>query len=324
VPAFKPTYLIHGDDHARVAERRARLRALADADPGAGGAEVFEGDAVTPDLVANALCAMTFATGRRFLIVDGVERWKDKEVAERLAAVLRDLPAETTVAFFAREEGRAKAPAALREAVRAGGGDIALESTVKPWELAGWVREQGRRVGLELDSNAARALVTHVGERQARLARELETLVLEHGVGARLGAEEIDERAARSAQRKVWVLADLLVAGDSAAATRCYLDLRAQGERLPGMLYWMAKRMRDAVDVASRLEAGESPNEIKRSLRMPPKPADRFMADVRRGGDAASLRRALADLADLELDSRGGADLDEDTSALRAITQIAA
>jgi DNA polymerase-3 subunit delta len=30
VPAFKPAYLIHGDDHGRIAERRARLRALAE------------------------------------------------------------------------------------------------------------------------------------------------------------------------------------------------------------------------------------------------------------------------------------------------------
>ena len=29
VPSFKPAYLIHGDDHGRIAERRARLRAMA-------------------------------------------------------------------------------------------------------------------------------------------------------------------------------------------------------------------------------------------------------------------------------------------------------
>ena len=52
VPAFKPAYLIHGDDHGRIAERRARLRALAEAESGAGGVEVLEGDACTADAVA--------------------------------------------------------------------------------------------------------------------------------------------------------------------------------------------------------------------------------------------------------------------------------
>src|SRR3954470_23701665 len=121
VPAFKSAYLIHGDDHGRIAERRARLRALAERDGGANGAEIFEGEDATPEAVAAALSAMTFATGRRVLIVDGVERWKDKEETAHLAPILASMPPEPTVAFFAREEGRTKAPAKLAEAVAAAG-----------------------------------------------------------------------------------------------------------------------------------------------------------------------------------------------------------
>src|SRR3954454_12505531 len=135
MPAFKPAYLVHGDDHGRIAERRARLRALAESEGGASGVEVFEGDAATPDAIAAALSAMTFATGRRFVIVDGVERWKDKEVVAHLGPILGAMPPETTVAFFAREEGRAKAPAALVDAVKTAGGDVVAEGVVKPWEL---------------------------------------------------------------------------------------------------------------------------------------------------------------------------------------------
>src|SRR3954470_8769318 len=92
VPSFKAAYLIHGDDHGRVAERRARLRALAEQEGGVSGAEIFEGEESTPDAVAGALSAMTFATGRRFLIVDGVERWRDKDVEQHLAALLAAMP----------------------------------------------------------------------------------------------------------------------------------------------------------------------------------------------------------------------------------------
>src|SRR5436305_2596829 len=113
VPTFKAAYLIHGDDHGRLAERRARLRALAEQEGGVNGAEVFEGEGATPEAVAAALSAMTFATGRRFLIVDGVEQWRDKDVERELAGVVGAMPPETTVAFFAREEARTKAPSAL-------------------------------------------------------------------------------------------------------------------------------------------------------------------------------------------------------------------
>ena len=49
MPTFKPAYLIHGDDHGRIAERRARLRALAESSSGAQGIELFEGDDATPE-----------------------------------------------------------------------------------------------------------------------------------------------------------------------------------------------------------------------------------------------------------------------------------
>src|SRR5919112_2460800 len=108
VATFKPAYLIHGDDHGRISERRARLRGIAEAESGSGGVEVFEGDSATPEAVALALSAMTFAMGRRFLIVDGAERWKDAEVTALLAPALAGMAPETTVALFAREEGRTK------------------------------------------------------------------------------------------------------------------------------------------------------------------------------------------------------------------------
>jgi len=323
-PKFKPAYLIHGDDHGRIAERRARLRTLAESVGGSQGIEVFEGDGATAEAVAAALSAMTFAIGRRFLIVDGVERWKSADM-NVIEPVLAALPPETTVAFFAREEGRAKVPDRLIAAVKAAGGDVSAEETVKPWELPRWAVAQARALGLELHPAAARALVQHVGERQQRLLRELEKLALELGEGARIDQDQVDELTASSAERKVWTLADALVARDGASATRAYLELREQGERLAGLLYTIARRLRDALDVAERLEAGESTAQVRRSLRMPPKAAERFVADVQRT-DVAGLRGAITIVADLELASRGGAGskLGEDTLALDAIARIAA
>jgi DNA polymerase III subunit delta len=322
-PAWKPAYLIHGDDHGRLAERRARLRALAEQESGANGAEVLEGDAATPETAAAALSAMTFAIGRRFVIVDGAERWKDADVKQHLAPALKHLPPDTTVAFFAREEGRTKAPKALVDAVKAAGGDISAERTVKARELPRWVQAQGRKLGIELDSSAAQALVATVGERQQRLLRELEKLALEHGQGASLGAEDVEGAAAHSAERQVWSLVDALVARDGVGATRTYLELRAQGESLARLVPLMARRVRDVLAIAERLEAGEPQAKIKGSLKMSPWAADRRIAEARRS-DVESLRRALVALADLEHASRGGEELEDDTVALRAIGQIAA
>ena len=320
VPTFKPAYLIHGDDHGRVGERRTRLRAVAEAEAGSSGVEILEGAACTAEGVIGAMSAMTFALGRRFVIADGVERWKESDAA-RVAPLLASLDADSlTVAFFAREEGRNKAPEALHKAVKGAGGVIAAEMTVKPWELPRWVVDQAKALELELDSQAARALVAQVGERQQRLMRELEKLALEHGSGARIDAEAIDASCATSAERRVWALGDALVAGDSRAATAILLELREQGERLPGLLYAVVRKLREALAVGEALAAGQPPAQVKKSLRMAPKAADRLIADAGRR-DVEVQRRALIAMADLELESRGGggAALSDETAAVRAV-----
>jgi DNA polymerase-3 subunit delta len=335
---LKPVYLIHGDDHGAVAERRASLRALAESgEGGAASVELLDGAAATPAAVADSLAAMTLAIGRRVIIVEGAERWRQDEVESRLAPALAQMAPATTLAIFAREEARAKVPATLHEAVKRAGGQVVAQMTVKSWELAKWAREQGTRLGLALDNAAAKALVAQVGERQQRLMRELEKLALEGSAerdGPReIGAQEIEDRAAHSAEYRAFGLADALVGADGEQATISYLRLRGQGERLSGLLYLMASRLREALAVSLRLQSGESAADVKRSLRMPSRAADRFLADVSRS-DPDRLRAALATLSDLELDSRGGAPLPgartaiaalgEDTLALRAIETIAA
>jgi len=321
--AFKPAYLIHGDDHGRIAERRARLRSLAEAESGAHGVEVLEGEECTPDAVAAALSSMTLAIGRRFIVVDGVERWKDKGL-EPLLAALKELPPETTVVFFAREDSRAKTPKPLHDAIRKAGGDISAEDSVRPWELPKWVIARARELKLQLEPDAARALIRTVGERQQRLLRELEKLALGSEAGARLDAGDVEELTAPSAERKSWTVADALVGGDQEAAARAYLGLRAQGERVPGLLYWISQRVRLAHEIATALDEGEPAAQVKRRLRMPSRAADRLMADARQTG-SARLRDATCEIADLELASRGGSagGAGEDTAALLAITRIA-
>jgi DNA polymerase III delta subunit len=128
-------------------------------------------------------------------------------------------------------------------------------------------------------------------------------------------------------------LGDALVAGDGAASTASYLRLREQGERVAGLTYLLASRLRDALSISEQLAAGRSAAEVKRGLRMPSRAADRLIADVQRS-EPARLRGAIRTLARLELDTRGGAvlvaerdalaEMEEDTLVQRAIDSICA
>jgi len=114
------------------------------------------------------------------------------------------------------------------------------------------------------------------------------------------------------------------VAGDEKTAVRALLELRQQGERVPGLLYTMVRRLRDAQAIAEALAAGQPAAKVKRSLRMPSFAADRLISDVGKR-DADAFRRALELMADLEVESRGGGGgvLSEDTAAIRAVMAAA-
>ena len=240
-PSSKPAYLIHGDDHGAVAERRAGLRALAEGrGGGAASVELLEGDAATPAGVAAALAAMTLAIGpardhrrRRRALARGRRR------AAPRARDGADAARHDARAVRARGGPREGAARRCTTAVKRAGGQVVAQMTVKPWELPKWAREQAARLGLALDAAAAKALVAQVGERQQRLLRELEKLALEGD--ARGGASAACERRGdrERARRTPPSGAPTRSPTRSSAATRArrtraYLRLREQGERLPG------------------------------------------------------------------------------------------
>jgi DNA polymerase-3 subunit delta len=209
------------------------------------------------------------------------------------------------------------------DAVQQADGVVRTETMLKAKDLPKWAVAEAGSSGVELDGAAARVLVDEVGDRQQRLLREIEKLALEHGPGVRIGVEEVEAVAAHSAERQVWGLVDALVSRDRTTATRAFLELRAQGESLPRLIPLVARRLREVLALAVRLEAGESPGQIKGSLKMGSWMADRRLKEARTS-DADQLRRGLEALAELELATRGMADVAEDTAALRAIDVIAA
>src|SRR5947209_12092053 len=127
---LKPVYLVSGDDDAKIDAWRARLRRRAEADSGPGALETFDARADGPDAVAAALCTLTFATGDRFLLADGVEAWKAGEL-EPLERELAAVPEGTVLVLIAR----GKAQARLGKAVEKAGGEQREYDAPNPWEM---------------------------------------------------------------------------------------------------------------------------------------------------------------------------------------------
>lgn len=319
---MRALYLIAGTDGAKIDATRSRLRARAEREGGAAALEVFEpseGKGM-PDhgALLAAIPAMSLMDSRRYLLADGVERWRDRQL-EAVAAAVGELPPDLTVVLIAR----AKAPAKLAKAVKAAKGEIHEFELPKAREMPRVLVADAQRLGFRLEPNAARVLVDRMGANPVRLQNELERLALWAGEGGEVSAADLDAMIADTSEAAVWSLSDALLERDGAAALRIGERLIDQGENVTGLIYGLASRLRSACAAAGQLEEGIPPKQVESSLKMHPYAAKQLVARLREA-NAADLRLATEALADLELWCRGGADYGDELAFTLTLRRCAA
>lgn len=316
---LKPAYLVCGDDDAKIDAWRARVRRRAEDERGPGGLETFEAGSTEPAEVAAALAALTFDPGTRYLLVDDAGAWKAGALAP-VEGALAGLPPDTVLVLIVR----GKAPKQLRAAVEKAGGEVREYRAPKPWHLPKWCIERGRELGIELDGEAAKELVALVGTSQQRLSRELEKLALALHPARTASPGDVERLAARDAAPQAYDLADALVAGDLRATLALAEELEAHGERPGRLVFPIARRLREVHRAAVMLDAGMPEQKVGEALRAPPWLAKKTVARAKKA-DVAALERALSVFAELEVELRGGGDvqLDEDTAFSLALARAA-
>src|SRR5919109_1520873 len=146
---LKPAYLIQGDDTVLIDAWRDRVRARAAEEGPSTTLEVLRGERLSPEGVADAIGALTLSVGRRYVVADGVEGWKEKDVAP-VTAALESLPPDTVVVLIAegkvaKRRGKVEkwpASPALQKAVEQAGGEV--RGCSAPSDYAKWLLQQGR------------------------------------------------------------------------------------------------------------------------------------------------------------------------------------
>jgi DNA polymerase III subunit delta len=316
-----PLYLIAGTDGAKIDATRARLRARAERDGGAAALEVFEpGEgrgAPDHEALLAAIPAMSLTESRRYLLADGVERWRDKQL-DAVAAALAELPPDLSVVLIAR----AKAPAKLTKAVKAAKGEIHEFEAPKAREMPRVLVAEAKRLGFRLDPAAARMLVDRMGANPGRLQRELERLALWAGDGGEVSANDLDAMVADTSEAVVWALSDALLERDPAKALRIGERLISQGENVTGLIYGLASRLRKACAAAVQLERGVPPKQVESGLGMHPYAARQLVARLGKT-DLESLQETTVAIADLEVWCRGGADYGDDLALTLSLLKVA-
>ncbi len=318
---MRALYLIAGTDGAKIDATRGRLRARAEREAGAEALEVFEpGEGRgMPDHEALlvAIPAMSLIESRRYLLADGVERWRDRQL-DAVVAAIGELPPDLTLVLIAR----AKAPAKLARAVKSAQGEIHEFEAPKPREMPRLLVAEAERLGFQLEPAAARVLVDRMGVNPVRLQHELERLALWAGEGGEVSAADLAAMVADTSEAAVWSLSDALLEGDATAAVRIGERLIEQGENVTGLIYGLASRLRSACAAAGQLAEGIPPKQVESSLKMHPYAAKQLVARLR-DTDVAMLRSATEALAELELWCRGGADYGDELALTLTLRRAA-
>ena len=317
---LKGSYLIAGTDAAKLDATLARLRARAEREGGEGSLETFAavgGGGPDADALIGSMPAISLVAEHRYLLADGVERWRAPQV-KRIAEALATAPAEITVVLVAR----GAPPKGLAEAVKAAKGDALIFNAPGRRELPAWIVGAARERGLDLSPQAARALAARLGENTVRLGTELDRIALWAEPGARVDVDAVEQLTSDNSERAGWTLGDAIVARDPEQAVLAADELVEQGEAVTPMIYGMASRLRNAHRAAVGLEAGRPPKEVEAELPMAPYPSKLLVRAVR-GVAASELAEAIGMVAELEWWTRGGSDYSEEVALTLTVRSAA-
>ncbi len=313
---LKPVYLMAGSDRPKIERALQRLRGRFDPD----AVELHSaGDVSGEDIVATANALGLFAGGGRLIVVDGVDTWKapdTKAIVDYLASPAPDTVLALLGADVKKDSALAKACA------KAGEG---LHWDVGKRDLPRWVAEQFKLNGVEVDTDACRALVDLVGEDLTELASEVGKLATWAGDAA-ITEREVEMLVPPRAETSAFVLTDAWGTRDVVRVLgACEALLERSGDphsrtipRVVGLLGGHVARVR----ACQVLDAeGVRPRDAAGRLKMHPFAAEKAFGHARNFG-VEELRDVTLRLARLDFALKGGSRLAPELELERALIDI--
>ncbi|HSD09929.1 MAG TPA: DNA polymerase III subunit delta [Candidatus Binatia bacterium] len=181
-----------------------------------------------------------------------------------------------------------------------GGGEVEFEAP-RGEALAAWVRRESERLGHRLDPAAAAALLELVGDDLLRLRSTLERLSLAVDRGAAIDEASVTEHVVSIRMHAVYELQEALSAKQATKAVGLLRRLVDEGSEPPALIGALVAQVRRL------LLAREAPGSASLAALLGVAPHRvRYVLDHSRRFSAARLRRAIDDLADLDVASKTG------------------
>jgi len=308
-----PVYLLMGSDRPKHLRALRRLRSRFDPE---AVEQLAAESASGADAVAacNALGLFGGAGGGRLVVVHGVEVWR-KEDVEAVAGYLGDPVEGAVLALVAEEALRGTTLADLCKKK----GQVLRYDVPKASNLHNWARAELKRLGVDADADAARALVELVGDDTIALSSELEKLAA-WAAGEPVGRREVEEVAAPGREAAAWALTDAWGARDLPTLLEAY-ELALEKKEAFLLAVGLASHVGRVRAAQALAEEGLGAREVASRLKMKEFPARKALQHAERYS-RAELDSALVRLAELDAAIKGGSRLSAELELLRALIDV--
>ncbi|MEV5717888.1 DNA polymerase III subunit delta [Amycolatopsis mediterranei] len=312
-----PLQLVLGEEELLI-ERAVRetLAAARAMDATAELTRVRVSDLTAPEL-AELVSPSLFSEGRVIVLESAQDI--SQELADAVAAYLKD-PADGIVLVVVHTGGgRSKAGKSLPTALKKAGAEITeCPKLTKPAEREQFVRHEVRRVGGKIDPAGVAALLDAVGSDLRELSSAATQLVAD--TGGTVDADAVRRYHRGRADVTGFAVAEKAVSGDRAAALESLRWAMQLG--VPHVL--VADALADAVRTIARVSgAGRgNPNQMAGELGMPPWKIRKAQGQSR-GWNADGLATAMRVVARLNAEVKGVA-ADPGYALERAVLEVAA
>jgi DNA polymerase-3 subunit delta len=318
VSAIVPVRFLKGSDDVLLGEAfsRALDEAVGDADRTLVVDE-FDLDSAKLGAAIDAAQTPPFLTDFRVVVVRRFGRYSKAEEVAPVVAYLDDpLPTTALILVWDKtalrtpvEEGEPftktpRVPPTLTKAVTAAGG-VVIETDAAARNMDGWLAEQFRAAGLDVDAGAIRLVKDSIGEDGGAVVGIIERLKGSFAGGERIRAADVEPILGPAGGVPPWDLTDAIDRGDVATSVELLQRMMGAGGRhaLAVMATLQTHYLRmlrlDGANVR-----GEKDAAALLGMKGSTFPAKKAMAQSRKLG-SPGIRRAVGLLAKADVDLRG-------------------
>lgn len=255
-------YLVVGENQLKRETAIKRLRARLEE-----GLEAFNLDelAASADLdpasVAISLNTVPVGSGIRLVLIHEANHLP-KAVSESIITYLENPNPDCVLCLEAQKLAK---NTRLYKAVAKVGRQSVIDCTpVKSYKLPEHVQKHARALGMQLDTAAAKELISRVGEDMVLLDRQLRTLA-DLCDSPHITQADVERYVARTAEVKPWEFLDKLAAGDIGRALELYRHMTNASHH--ALVALIERRVRELICARSLMDRGQSAriaSELKR------------------------------------------------------------